>query len=262
MPTQSKIVFDTNPNKLDLSSWNKSQMAEYTKQPVNVTKEGIQNLKSKYFEALKTETKQTANSSQMQPQISKVKLNKLSSHENYLFNNKNSQTALAKYAAATNASNETERQPSPPPQSSLHLYQQYQHAQQPQHNYQPQQQQQQKQQQQQHQSYQQQPQQFQHYQHQQQQQQQPQYQHQQHHTQQRQQQLQQPQQQQQQQYPQQQQPKFSVSLANYNSNLSSNNNSTFSNYMTNQNLFSHQPSQQNRNYYNANNNERVAASDL
>lgn len=107
----SNLVY--NPNKLDLSAWNQQRLAEQqqaaSQQPANISKDGIQNLKAKFYESIVKSSEPTsllafnphqssimigAPPSSSPPTISKVKLNKLSSHENYLFNNKNSQNAL------------------------------------------------------------------------------------------------------------------------------------------------------------------------
>lgn len=96
---------DYNPNKLDLNNWNAqvSQPQQTSSKTFSISKDGIQNLKAKFYEQPKVNIVSNNdpklfgnnnNNNTNAPQISKVKLNKLSSHENYLFNSKNALNAL------------------------------------------------------------------------------------------------------------------------------------------------------------------------
>lgn len=82
-PAQSPTKFEMNPNKLDINAaWNQQQQQqrnESMRAAQAMSKEGVQTIKEKLFE-----------STQPQPTVSNRTV-KLSSHENYLFNNKNSQ---------------------------------------------------------------------------------------------------------------------------------------------------------------------------
>ena len=74
--------FEINPNKLDLSNWNQSKNGgnDENKQPQVISKDGVQNIKAKFLESMSTQTTK--------------KPVKLSSHENYLYNTKNSQIKM------------------------------------------------------------------------------------------------------------------------------------------------------------------------
>lgn len=90
--SQQKIAsLSYNPNKIDLTNWThpRNQLNEH-KSPVSISKDGIEGLKARFYESARLHE----DAPSQQPAVSKVKLNKLSSHQNYLFNNKNAQDAL------------------------------------------------------------------------------------------------------------------------------------------------------------------------
>ena len=89
---QQKIAsLSYNPNKIDLTNWThpRNQLSDH-KSPVSISKDGIEGLKARFYESARLHE----DAPPQQPAVSKVKLNKLSSHQNYLFNNKNAQDAL------------------------------------------------------------------------------------------------------------------------------------------------------------------------
>ena len=83
--------FEHHPNKIDTSSWNSNKnQAQIQHQNYTISKDGVMNLKAKFYESAKhTDPKSYNLVAQHQPLRAR-----LSSHENYLFNNKNSQNAL------------------------------------------------------------------------------------------------------------------------------------------------------------------------
>ena len=110
-------MYSHTPNKLNLNQFNPhSNETQTSISSYQISKDGVENLKSKFYESASkstaTPTYSTTNlhntnneynnnysanlnlnlnenRHQQGTQISKVRLNKLSSHENYLFNNKN-----------------------------------------------------------------------------------------------------------------------------------------------------------------------------
>lgn len=108
-------MYSHTPNKLNLNQFNPhSNETQSSISSYQISKDGVENLKSKFYESASkstvTPTYSTTNlhntnneynnsysgnlnlnenRHQQGTQISKVRLNKLSSHENYLFNNKN-----------------------------------------------------------------------------------------------------------------------------------------------------------------------------
>lgn len=90
-------LIEHNPNKIDLSAWNNQKYAQQQQQQTSqfsVSKDGVQNLKARFYEA--AVSKPIVGYSSVQPSLSsnKIRVNKVSSHENYLFNNKNAQNVL------------------------------------------------------------------------------------------------------------------------------------------------------------------------
>lgn len=88
----SSLVY--NPNKLDLTKWTQPNSPQ-PQQPGNftVSKDGVESLKARFYDPYQQnyyQQQQQATSSQTQ----RVRPIKLSSHENYLFNNKNAVNAL------------------------------------------------------------------------------------------------------------------------------------------------------------------------
>ena len=114
-----------------MSAWSKNKnVQENFRQPVPVSKDGIQNLKARFYETPSSKPDQNYQSLSIQssyqdsssssshpsynlinkfesssnnqfempynqsPQVNRVKLNKLSSHENYLFNSRNAVQAM------------------------------------------------------------------------------------------------------------------------------------------------------------------------
>lgn len=146
--TQRPVKVEYQPNKLDLSNWDQNQQQQHQQSVSNysMSKDGVQNLKSKFYEAQQHQQQpqnssqfynqparssntnfsnqsqhqspyqsdyeqhqaQFRNSASNSPQISKVRLHKLSSHDNYLFNNKNAVNVLRNVTNNENESNEAD----------------------------------------------------------------------------------------------------------------------------------------------------------
>ena len=112
--TTINLVNSQAPNKINFSQFNPQNYSNETHNQANnfqMSKDGIENLKNKFYESASKSTythnplsfystpnsgnsgyddnNKSYDNKQPVAQISKVKLNKLSSHENYLFNSKN-----------------------------------------------------------------------------------------------------------------------------------------------------------------------------
>lgn len=85
-----QVPFEHHPNKIDVSGWNNMKNQQQSQHHnYNISKDGIMNLKAKFFESTKTnEPKPFDLIAHHQP------LKKITSHDQYLFSNKNSQNTL------------------------------------------------------------------------------------------------------------------------------------------------------------------------
>lgn len=95
----SSLVY--NPNKLDLTKWTQpnspSQQQQSNTANISISKDGVESLKARFYDPHQQQQQQQQYHHQQaavpsQPQ--RVRPIKLSSHENYLFNNKNAVNAL------------------------------------------------------------------------------------------------------------------------------------------------------------------------
>lgn len=81
-----QVPFEHHPNKIDVSGWNNiKNQPQSQNHNYNISKDGIMNLKAKFFESAKiNEPKPFDLIAHHQP------LKKITSHDQYLFSNKNS----------------------------------------------------------------------------------------------------------------------------------------------------------------------------
>ncbi|RNA44360.1 hypothetical protein BpHYR1_051271 [Brachionus plicatilis] len=84
-----QVPFEHHPNKIDVSGWNNTKnQSQDQHQNYTISKDGIMNLKAKFFESAKNEPKSFDLLAHHQP------LKKITSHDQYLFSNKHPQNVL------------------------------------------------------------------------------------------------------------------------------------------------------------------------